>query len=541
MPQQAAQRDPMSRTRRALRCWIALLGAASAAAAAAPATEPYDDAELEKLLERWRKELVVYLLEDDEKREFDALADNDARLEFMHRFWGARDPTPSTPENEFRDQHLQRFVYANRNFGAGRPGWRTDRGRLYILLGPPDEIQRNPTGRGPNERPSEVWVYNNPDDPLLPRELVFPFVDFFGVGDFDLVSGLDRTAQVKPYDTGTPAFSDLNAFAKRRQRQTYVDRRLASGRGGGGARGRDVGDLASDLFQTQIDLARAEKNARLVPLRELVITRHDFAELRFELSASAFRLGSSAYLPVTVALRYAELGREQVQGTEHYALSLLAQLLLQDGKVATELERRIQFSLDQREREQAGRPLLYQLPLQAAPGSYRLRAVVRDELGGAVGVQETALTISAPAFELTLSDLMLADEIAQLEQPPPADAGLLPFTFGRFRVVPNVAAAYPSGAALQVYFQVYGLALDPGRGTNEIEIVYEVLRNGKVTQSSPAQYPVPSRESERAVAGALRLQGYAPGSYLLRVTVRDRIAGASAAATRAFEVRAASS
>jgi hypothetical protein len=302
-------------------------------------------------------------------------------------------------------------------------------------------------------------------------------------------------------------------------------------------RGRDVGDLAHDLLQAQADLARAEQDARLVPLRELVTTHHAFGELPFQVAATVFRLESAgAYLPVTFALRYADLGHQQVAGSEHYTVGLLVQLLREDQSVAAELEERAQFDLSTAEREKASRPLLYQMPLQALPGTYRLRAVVRDELSGAVGIQERVVTVERPARELTLSDILLADEILDLPDPAPTSAGLQPFTFGRFRVVPNVAASYPSGAALRFYFQIYGLSLDPVRGTNDLELTYEVLRSGQVAQGSPAQYPIPSREVERAVAGSLRLSGYAGGEYVLRVTARDRIAGASAIATSSFRV-----
>jgi GWxTD domain-containing protein len=504
--------------------------------AIAAAEQAYDEAELGRLLQRWRDELVVYLLEDADRREFDALETNDQRLEFMRRFWDQRDPSPATPENEFREEHLRRFGHANRFFGAGRPGWRTDRGRLYILLGPPDEIRRNPTGRGPSERPSEVWIYNNPEDPQLPRELALPFVDFFGVGDFELVSDLERTASILPKDLSAPSFNDLHAFAKRRQKQVYLDRHLASGRGGGGVRGRDVGDLAHDFMQFQGDVARAEADARQTPLRELVIARAEFGQLPLQLGASAFRAGGATYLPVTIALHYDELARETVDQTEHYRIGLLAQLRRPDQSVVAEVERRAVFSLPVEERQALGeRPLLYQLPFSVAPGAYLLRAVVRDELGGSVGAAERELVIPALDQGLRLSDLMLADAITRIEDRGAAGE-IAPFVFGPLRVVPNVAARYASGATLQVYFQVYGLALDPLKRRNELEIRYRVLCDGWTVRLSPAQYPVATDETERAVAGALRLDGYAAGSYRLEALVTDRVSGARASATAPFEV-----
>src|SRR5580704_11789973 len=110
--------------------------------------------ELETPWKKWLNEEVVYIISDEEKKSFKTLATDEEREQFVEGFWLRRDPTPDTEENEFREEHYRRIAYANDRFASGIPGWKTDRGRIYIEYGPPDEIDSHPSG-GTYERPYE--------------------------------------------------------------------------------------------------------------------------------------------------------------------------------------------------------------------------------------------------------------------------------------------------------------------------------------------------------------------------------------------------
>jgi GWxTD domain-containing protein len=97
--------------------------------------------------QKWLNEDVVYLISDQEKAAFERLKTDEERQQFVEQFWARRDPTPDTPENEFKEEHYRRIAYANNHFASKVPGWKTDRGRIYILYGPPDEIDSHPAGR----------------------------------------------------------------------------------------------------------------------------------------------------------------------------------------------------------------------------------------------------------------------------------------------------------------------------------------------------------------------------------------------------------
>jgi GWxTD domain-containing protein len=129
--------------------------------------------------QKWLKEDVVYIISDEERVAFERLATDEERQRFVEQFWERRDPTPGTPENEFKDEHYRRIAFANKHFrtAAGTPGWETDRGHIYIVYGPPDEIDSHP-------KKVETWLYHKVEG--TNGEQTFAFFDRTGGGDFRL-------------------------------------------------------------------------------------------------------------------------------------------------------------------------------------------------------------------------------------------------------------------------------------------------------------------------------------------------------------------
>src|SRR5208283_3218279 len=110
--------------------------------------------ELSKTYKKWLNEDVVWIITDQERAAFKQLSNDEERDNFIEAFWQRRDPTPDTEENEYKEEHYRRIAYANEHYAAGIPGWKTDRGRIYIMYGPADEVDSHPSG-GSYERPME--------------------------------------------------------------------------------------------------------------------------------------------------------------------------------------------------------------------------------------------------------------------------------------------------------------------------------------------------------------------------------------------------
>src|ERR1700758_2427565 len=107
-----------------------------------------------RVFRKWLDEDVAYIITNEERAAYKALKTDEEREQFIEQFWLRRDPTPDTVENEFKEEHYRRIAYANERYASGIPGWKADRGRIYITFGPPDEIESHPSG-GTYERPYE--------------------------------------------------------------------------------------------------------------------------------------------------------------------------------------------------------------------------------------------------------------------------------------------------------------------------------------------------------------------------------------------------
>jgi GWxTD domain-containing protein len=149
--------------------------------------------ELKGAYKTWLDQDVTYIISDEERKAFKNLSNDEERDAFMENFWQRRNPNPDSPENEFREEHYRRIAYANEHFAAGKPGWKTDRGHIYISFGKPDSIDSHPSG-GNYDRPVEegggststfpfeVWTYRYLDG--IGENIEVEFVDTCSCGDY---------------------------------------------------------------------------------------------------------------------------------------------------------------------------------------------------------------------------------------------------------------------------------------------------------------------------------------------------------------------
>lgn len=171
-----------------------------AALLALPVAAAGQDASSPPLAERHRaflEEEVVYIISETEREAFLALEGEEVRDAFIAAFWRQRDPDPTTPENEFREEHFERIAYANEFYGrdTGRAGWRTDRGRYHVLLGPPRT--KEDLAHSDAIYPAELWFYNDPAllEKGLPPFFYLLFFRRFGAGEMRLYSPIEDGPQ----------------------------------------------------------------------------------------------------------------------------------------------------------------------------------------------------------------------------------------------------------------------------------------------------------------------------------------------------------
>src|SRR6266436_3765484 len=151
--------------------------------------------ELDTPYKQWLNEDVVYIISPEERRAFLQLDTNEEREQFIEQFWLRRSSNPDLPDNDFKEEHYRRIAYANEHFASGIPGWKADRGRMYIMWGPADEVETHPTG-GTYDRPMEegggwtttytfeTWRYRYMEG--IGENVIWEFVDPSGSGEYHL-------------------------------------------------------------------------------------------------------------------------------------------------------------------------------------------------------------------------------------------------------------------------------------------------------------------------------------------------------------------
>src|SRR5438093_7080268 len=171
--------------------------------------------EVSSSFKKWLNEDVAYIITDEERAAFKQLSNDEERDNFIEQFWQRRDPTPDSVENEFKEEHYRRIAYANEQFASGIPGWKTDRGRIYITYGPPDEKETHPSG-GSYERPPEEGGGNTSTFPFeqwryryiegIGSDIIIEFVDPTMSGEYRMtMDPSEEDALLYVPNTGLPA------------------------------------------------------------------------------------------------------------------------------------------------------------------------------------------------------------------------------------------------------------------------------------------------------------------------------------------------
>src|SRR5437867_3880349 len=229
--------------------------------------------ELKSVYKKWMDEDVNYIITDEERKAFKQLKTDEERDQFIEQFWLRRDPDPDTPENEYKEQYFERIQYANEKFSSGIPGWRTDRGRIYITFGKPDEIESHPAG-GPYERPSyegggststypfETWWYRYIEG--IGSDIEIEFVDPSGSGEYRIARSPDeKDALLYTPNAGLTLSEQLGMSNK-------TDR-ITGAYGNTGGRGQLFGGRAKDQPFEKLQLLADLQRAPAIKFRDLEV------------------------------------------------------------------------------------------------------------------------------------------------------------------------------------------------------------------------------------------------------------------------------
>ncbi len=495
--------------------------------------------ELKKAYKDWLEKDVTYVITDEERKAFKKLATDDERERFIEEFWRRRDPDPDTEENEFKEEYYERIAYANEHFSSGMPGWKSDRGRIWIMYGKPDERETHPMG-GNYERPSyegggntstypfEIWFYRYL--PGVGSGVEIEFVDPTGSGEYRIARNPnEKDALLMVPNAGLTLSEELGLSSK-------SDR--ISGIGGVGNQNyQREQDSPFARLQLLADLSRPPQvkfNDLASAVNTGVIEENP---LNFEVRADFFRQSDERVITaITIQVDNKDLVFQDVGGLQQARINIFGRITSVAGRRAGIFEDPVITTATTQELSDAkDRKSAYQKAVALAPGTYKVDVIVRDVASGATGVRHIALPV--PKYDpqkLSTSTLVLAARLENLNDQPAVGQ----FVIGQTKVIPNVAGIYRRGDPVGVYMQVYNAGIDQTTLRPSVDVEYALLKDGKEIGKQSEDWRGMSDSGQRlTLARLIDTRQLAPGEYELAIRIRDRVSGQALSPSAKFTVQ----
>ena len=486
--------------------------------------------ELETPYKKWLNEDVVYIITDEEKTAFKRLATDEEREQFIEQFWLRRDPTPDTEENEFKEEHYRRIAYSNDHYASGIPGWKTDRGRIYIVYGPPDEIESHPSG-GTYERPMEEGGGETSTYPF--EQWRYRYLE--GIGTNIIIEFVDPTMSGEYHMTMDPSEKDALTYvpgagltlmeqmgmATKTQRFQNTD-------------GTHLGQSFGGSSESMMEFSRLEQFSKLQKppavkfkdLEDAVTSKITFNILPMKVRADFFPLTEASVLTyITLQFENKDMQFQAKEGVEKASVNIFGRITTMTRRIVQTFEDTVTVDCpNEMLQAYAQRSSIYQKSIPLPPGTYRLNVVVKDIIGGNMNNYETALNVPHVDNEkLMSSTIVLADLI---EKVPTRSIGVGQFVIGTTKVRPRVTESCKRDEKMGIYFKLYNFGPDEKTQKPSGQIEYQVVKNGsneKIFEFTEDIGSLPGASaSQVTVEKLLPLQNLQPGQYTLKLKITDK-------------------
>ncbi len=502
--------------------------------------------ELATPYKKWLEEEVPYIITDEERSAFLQLQTNEEREQFIEGFWQRRDPTPDTVENEFKEEHYRRIAYTNERFSSGIPGWRTDRGRIYIMWGPPDSIESHSAGstydRPMSEGGGQTTVYGFDDWNYhymegIGQNITIEFVDPTGTGEYHITMDPGEKDAMSHVPGGGPSLLESMGLSTQAQRFTQSNGSTAPL---GSAQINGGGGLESQNEFTRLEQfakVQAPPPVKFKDLEEVVSSRILRNQITFDYRFDFMRItGDTILVPVTVQIQNKQMTFRNHDGVQSASLNLFGRISSMTGRVIQTFEDVIQRDFPDSLLEPSLKGFsIYQKAIPLRPGLYKLDLVIKDVNSGNVGVVNTRLAVSPiPDDKLEASSLILAD---QMEPVSSKDVGVGQFVLGSTKVRPKLDAEFHTDQALDIYVQFYNLKVDDKTHKNNVSLDFKISQGTQVVSHEVKTGEQLEQNGEQiTVQQAIAPKTLAPGKYKLEIQATDQVANQTVARTAEFTV-----
>jgi GWxTD domain-containing protein len=500
--------------------------------------------ELDTPYKQWLNEDVVYIISPEERQLFLQLGTNEERESFIEQFWLRRSSNPDLPDNDFKEEHYRRIAYANEHYASGIPGWKTDRGRMYIMWGPADEVESHPSG-GTYDRPMEegggttstypweTWRYRYMEG--IGENVIWEFVDPSGSGEYHLtMDPSEKDALLHVPGAGLSLLESMG-MASKTDRFTRSDgTNLPKTLGGEPASMNEFNRLE------QYSKAFRPPAVKYKDLEAIVTARIVRDQVHFAYRTDYLKVTNDTVLvPVTVQIPNNQLSFDNKEGVHSATLNIFGRVSTLTGRVVQTFEdpvsRDFPDSLFQRSLKLQS---IYQKAVPLRPGLYRLDIVVKDVKSGNVGVINTRLQV--PKFEddqLETSSLIVADG-GKLEHVPSKQIGTGQFVLGSTKVVPRLDGDFQASEKLGIYMQVYNLKPDEKTHKSSANFQYTVKKGDeKVMQFKETSEDMKQTGEQVTIERLLPLATLPPGKYSLEIVATDNLSNKTISKSAEFTVK----
>jgi GWxTD domain-containing protein len=494
--------------------------------------------ELKKAYKDWLDKDVTYIITDEERKAFKKLATDDERERFIEEFWRRRDPDPDTDENEFKEEYYERIAYANEHFSSGIPGWKTDRGRIWIMYGKPDERETHPMG-GSYERPSyegggstttypfEIWFYRYLGG--VGSGVEIEFVDPTGSGEYRIARNPnEKDAMLMVPGAGLTLSEQLGLTSK-------ADRVAGIG-GVGNQNYQREQDSPFSRLQLLADLNRPPQvkfNDLATAVNTGVVEENP---LNFDLRIDFFRQSDERVITAfTIQAENKDLVFQDSGGLQQARMNIFARITSVAGRRVGIFEDPVITTATATELSEArDRKSAYQKAVPLAPGTYKVDVIVRDVASGATGLKQLGFTV--PKYDqekLSTSTLILAAKLESLVDQPAVGQ----FVIGTTKVIPNVSGIYKRGQPVGVYLQVYNAGIDQTTLRPSVDVEYSLIKDGKELGKQAEDWRGMSDSGQRlTLARLIDTRNLGAGEYEVAIRIRDRVTGQSLSPSQKFTV-----
>jgi GWxTD domain-containing protein len=494
---------------------------------------------------KWLNEDVGYIITDEERQAFKRLATDDERQSFIENFWLRRDPTPDSAENEYKEEHYRRIAYANERYASGIPGWKTDRGRIYITFGPPAEIESHPSG-GSYERPIEegggttstfpfeIWRYRYLEG--IGNDIMIEFVDPTMTGEYRMtMDPSEKDALLMVPGAGLTMMEQMGLASKADRFNRTDGTRLGTG----------TQPLPSRMNQFerlhQFAMLQKPPQIKFKDLEAAVNSTIKFNLLPMRARADFMRVTNSSIMSnITLQFDRRDLQFQDKEGVSRATVNIYARITSMSRKPVNVFEDVVSIEVPTAQLGEAVKGVsVYQKSVPLPPGMYRLNVVAKDIVSGNMNNYEMALAV--PHFDdekLASSTLIVADLI---EKVPTKSIGTGQFVIGSSKVRPRLSEQFKREEKMGIYVQLYNFEPDEKTQKPDGSIEYEVLKNGSNQKVFEFAEEIAKMENASAnqvtIEKVLPLKNLEPGQYTIRMKVTDRKRNQTVSPTATFTVQ----